>query len=247
MNPAVPENVRAEIAPNGVMRAGVNLGNAVVAQKDPAGGPPRGVGPSLARELARRLGARIEYVTYDAAGKMADALRRGEWDVAFLAVEPQRANEIAFSAPYLQIEAGFMVRADSPLTRLDEFDRKGLRIASGNNGAYDLWLQRNFKNAERVLSPTTPGAIEMFLARPDLDAVANVRPALVAAAAKNPGMRVIEGSFMSINQAAGVPRQREAAARYVREFIEEMKASGFVERALRDSGVTEATVAGPAR
>jgi polar amino acid transport system substrate-binding protein len=243
MNPSVPENVRAELAPGGVLRAGVNLGNAVIAQADPAGGPPRGVGPSLARELARRLGARIEYVTYDAAGKMADALRRGEWDVAFLAAEPQRANEIAFSAPYVRIESGFMVRADSPLTRLDEFDRKGLRIASGNNAAYDLWLQRNFKNAERVLSPTTPGAIEMFLSRTDLDAVANVRPALVAAAAKNPGMRVIEGSFMSINQAAGVPREREAAARYVREFIEEMKSSGFVAKALEDSGVTEATVA----
>ena len=245
MNPSVPESARAELAPGGVLRAGLNVGNAVIVQKDPAGGQLRGVGPSLARELARRLGARIEYVTYDAAGKMADAVKQGAWDVAFLAVEPQRAAEIAFTAPYAQIEAGFMVRADSPLTRLDEFDRKGLRIASGNNGAYDLWLQRNFKDAERVLSPTSPGAIEMFLARKDLDAVANVRPALVAAAAKNPGYRVIEGSFMSINQAAGVPQGRAAAARYVREFIEEMKASGFVERALKESGVTDAKVAPP--
>jgi polar amino acid transport system substrate-binding protein len=113
MTPSVPESVRSEMAPNGVLRAGFNLGNPTVVQPDAAGGPLRGVGPELARELARRLGARIEYVTYDAAAKMAEAVKQGAWDVAFLAVDPQRATDIAFSAPYMVIEASYMVRADS--------------------------------------------------------------------------------------------------------------------------------------
>ena len=234
------------MAPGGVLRAGINLGNPTVVQKDPAGGELRGVGPDLARELARRLGARVEFVTYDSAAKMADAANTGAWDVAFLAGDPKRANEIAFSAPYMEIQASYMVRNDSPIRSFDDVDRKGVRIATNNNAAFDLWMQRNLKNAERVPFANSPEAVERFLARKDLDAVAGVRNPLVTAAAKNPGYRVIPGSFASVGQAAGVPRNRDAAARYLREFIEEMKASGFVAKALKDSGVTEASVAPPA-
>ena len=243
MNPSVPENVRAEMAPGGALRVGINLGNPTVVQKDPAGGELRGVGPELARELAKRLGARIEYVTYDSAAKMADAVKTGAWDVAFLAGDPKRANEIAFSAPYMEIQASYMVRADSPIRSFEDIDRKGVRIATNNNAAFDLWMQRNLKNAQRVPFSNSPEAVERFLAQRDLDAVAGVRNPLVAAAAKNPGYRVLPGSFASVGQASGVPKSREAAARYLREFIEEMKASGFVERKLKESGVTEAIVA----
>ena len=243
MTPSVSESVRNEMAPGGVLRAGINLGNPTVVQKDPAGGALRGVGPELARELARRLGARVEYVTYDSAARMADVVKQGAWDVAFLAGDPQRAGEIAFSPPYMIIEASYMVREDSPLRRFEDFDRKGVRIATNNNAAFDLWMQRNLKNAERVPTSNSGAAIELFLARPDIDAVAGVRNTLLAAAARNPGHRVIDGSFATLGQASGVARNREAAARYLREFIEEMKASGFVARALEESGVTDATVA----
>jgi polar amino acid transport system substrate-binding protein len=243
MTPSVPESVRAEMAPGGVLRAGINLGNPTVVQKDPAGGPLRGVGPELARELARRLGARIEYVTYDSAAKMADAVKQGAWDVAFLAVDPKRENDIAFSAPYMEIQASYMVRNDSPIRSFSDVDRKGVRIATNNNAAFDLWMQRNLKNAERVPVATSPEAVELFLSRKDIDAVAGVRNPLVTAAAKNSGYRVIPGSFASVGQASGVPKGREASARYLREFIEEMKGSGFVERKLKESGVTEAIVA----
>jgi polar amino acid transport system substrate-binding protein len=247
MTSPTSDSLRAEMAPGGVLRAGINLGNPTVVQKDPAGGALRGVGPELARELARRLGARIEYVTYDSAAKMAEGVKQGAWDVAFLAVDPQRATEIAFSAPYMVIEASYMVRADSPLKRFEDFDRKGVRIATNNNAAFDLWMQRNLKNAERVPVTTSPQAVELFLSRRDIDAVAGVRNPLVAAAAKNPGYRVIDGSFATVGQASGVPRQRQAAARYLADFIEEMKANGFVARALRESGVTDATVAPAAK
>jgi polar amino acid transport system substrate-binding protein len=246
MTPSAPESLRAEMAPGGVLRAGVNFGNPVIAQKDPGGGAPRGVGPSLARELARRLGARIEYVTYDAAGKMADAVKQGAWDVAFLAGDPQRANEIAFSAPYVQIEGTYMVRADSPLRRVDEFDRPGMRIGVGDKSAYDLYLTRTLKEARLARFPTLAVSTAEFRSG-KVDAVAGVKNALAAVVAKEPDLRVIDGNFMIIGQASGVPRNREAAARYLRDFIEEMKASGFVARALKESGVTDATVAPPAK
>ncbi|HEX4779328.1 MAG TPA: ABC transporter substrate-binding protein [Usitatibacter sp.] len=242
MTPSVDSDLRREFAPTGVLRAGVNFGNPVIAQKDLGGGAPRGVGPDLARALAESLGVGIAYVTYDTAGKMADAVKEGAWDVAMLADDPLRANEIAFSKPYVQIEGTYMVRGASPLKRIDDFDRAGVKIAVGNKTAYDLYLSRTLKHAELVRAPTSIAAVELFRAQ-DLDAVAGVKNPLVAAAAKDPSLRVIEGNFMVIGQAAGVPRAREHAARYLREFIEEKKRSGFVAAALKRSGVTDATVA----
>jgi polar amino acid transport system substrate-binding protein len=237
--------LRAEFAPSGTLVAGTNFGNPVIAQRDSSGGEPRGVGPSLARELARRLGVPIRYVVYDTAGKMADAAKAGAWDVAFLAVDPARAQDIAFSAPYVLIEGTYMVRKDSPLTRIDEFDRKGLRISVANKSAYHLYLMRHVKDAELVLYPTSQAAIDAFLAG-QVDVVAGVKQPLASTARKDPTVRVIDGSFMSIGQAAGVPVSRPAAAKYLREFIEETKASGFVAKALAGSGIHDATVAPPA-
>ena len=160
----VSPELRAEFAPSGTLVAGVNLGNPVIAQKDPAGGAPRGVGPELARELARRLGVPIRYVTYDTAGKMADGVKKGEWDVAMLAVDPARAEDIAFSAPYVQIEGTYMVRKDSPLKRIEEFDRAGVKIAVGLKTAYDLFLTRELKQATLVRSGSSIAAVEQFRA-----------------------------------------------------------------------------------
>jgi polar amino acid transport system substrate-binding protein len=246
MNPSVPESVRAEMAPGGVLRAGINLGNVTVVQKD-AAGELRGVGPNLARELARRLGVKIEFVTYDSAAKMAEAVKQGAWDVAFLAVDPQRATDIAFSAPYMQIEATYLVRADSAYLRPADLDRQGVRIASANNSAFDLWMQRNLKSAERVLAADSTANIDLFLAQRDIDAAAGIRNKLVQASRAHPGYRVLEENFSVVGQASGVPRRREAAARYLHGYIEEMKASGFVERELKQSGVADASVAPAAK
>lgn len=238
----VSPELRKEFAPSGTLVAGVNFGNIVIAQKDPAGGDPRGVGPSLARELARRLGVPVSYVTYDTAGKMADAVKQGAWDVAFLAADPARASEIAFSKPYVQIEGTYLVRRDSPFHEVQDLDQKGLRIAVGLKTAYDLFLTREIRNAELVREPTSLAAIDAFKAQ-RMDAAAGVRQPLVKAALNDPGLRVLDGHFMVIGQAAGVPRAREAAAKYLGYFIEEMKRSGFVANALKESGVTDADVA----
>ena len=243
MTPTASDSLRREFAPSGTLRAGINLGNPVIAQKDPDGGAPRGVGPELARELAKRLGVGITYVTYETAGKLADGVRGNAWDVAFLAGEPERAQEIAFSPPYVQIEGTYMVRGDSPLQRTADVDRAGVRVAVGTKTAYDLFLSRNLKHAELVRFPTSLAAIDAFEKQSEkLDAVAGVRQTLMMAAPKSPGMRVMGDSFQVIRQASGVPKGRDEAARYLADFIEQMKASGFVKRALEASGNGDVTV-----
>ncbi len=234
--------LRSEFAPTGVLRIGVNFGNPVIAQRDPGAGEPRGVGPELGREIARRLGVGAAYVAYETAGAMADGAREGAWDVAFLANDPARAADIAFSAPYVLIEGTYLVRRDSPLRSVADADRDGVRIAVGDKTAYDLFLTRTLKHARLVKAPTSKAAIALFLSE-NLDAVAGVKNPLAAAAARDPGLRLVEGNFMVIGQAAGVPRARSDAARWLREFIEEAKASGFVARALAASGVADAAVA----
>ena len=249
MNPIFPDvspALRAEFAPSGTLVAGTNFGNPVIAQRDAAGGEPRGVGPSLARELARRLGLPIRYVVYDTAGKMADAAKEGAWDVAFLAVDPARAKDIGFSAPYVLIEGTYLVRRDAPFARVGDVDRKGVRISVANKSAYHLFLGREVKQAELVPYPTSQAAIDAFLAG-EVDVAAGVKQPLAATARKDPGVRVVEGAYMTIGQAAGVPAARANAARYLRAFIEDAKASGFVARALAESGVHDATVAPPAK
>jgi len=245
MTTTTPPDLAREFAPTGVLRIGVNYGNPVIAQRDPASGVPHGVGPDLGREIARRLGVPVAYVTYDTAGKVADAARDGAWDVAFLANDPARASQIDFSAPYVQIEGTYMVRRDSALQAIGDVDRPGRRIVVGNKTAYDLFLTRSLKHATLVRAPTSIAAVELFLAQ-DFEAVAGVKNPLVAIAAKDPRVRVIPGNFMVIGQAAGVPQGRAASARWLGDFIEEAKASGFVARALEKSGVSDATVA-PAR
>jgi len=246
-SPAITPALRSEFAPSGTLVMGVNFGNIVHTQPDPAGGPPRGVAPELARELARRLGVPIRYVTYDIAGKLADAVKEGAWDIAFLAVDPARGETIAFSAPYLLIEGTYLVRQDSPMRRLGDFDRAGLKIAVGLKSAYDLYLSRELKNAELVRYPTSQAAIDAFVAGKDgLGAAAGVRQPLAIAAKKDASFRVIDAAFMTIDQAAGVPRGRPLAERYLKEYIEEMKASGFVARKLAETGNADATVAPPA-
>jgi polar amino acid transport system substrate-binding protein len=243
---AAPADVVKEIAPTGKLRAAINLGNAVLAQKDADG--PKGISVDLARELARRLGVPIELVTFEAAGKVFEGIKAGSVDLAFIAIEPVRAAEIEFSSPYVLIEGGYMVPKDSALKAVEDVDRPGIRVAVGLNSAYDLFLTRTIKNAEVVRAHTGGGEamIELFL-KDKLDVVAGVKPVLVEYAKTNPVMRVMDGRFMVIQQSMGVPKGRTTAARYVRTFVEDVKASGFVADALKRGNQTDATVAPPER
>ncbi len=231
-----------DLAPTGRLRAAINLGNAVLAQGTPQ--EPRGITVDLSRELARRTGLPLDLVTFDAAGKVFEALKASAWDIAFIAIEPARATEIDFSPPYVLIEGTYMVRADSPLKAIEDVDKAGIKIAVGRGSAYDLYLTRTLKAAELVRSPTGGccSMVEMFLAD-KLDVVAGVRQQLEPFAKPDSGLRVMDGRFQVIRQAMAVPKGRTAAAAFVRSFVEDVKASGFVKAALDRSGQTAAAVA----
>jgi polar amino acid transport system substrate-binding protein len=234
----------AELAPHGKLRAAINFGNIVLAQKDPATGEPRGVSAELARELGRRLGVPLAFVGFDAAGKVFDALQRQEWDVAFMAIDPVRAAAIDFTGPYVVIEGAYAVPKDSPLQQVEDVDRAGNRIAVARGSAYDLHLTRAIKQATLVREQSGAAAQAMFL-RDRLEVIANVKQPIVEFVNQHPDLRMIPGRFMVIEQAMGKPKGSPASVRYLREFIEEMKASGFVARALAASGQAEAAVAPP--
>jgi polar amino acid transport system substrate-binding protein len=240
------EAVRSALAPHGSLRVAINLGNAVLAQRGQAGHAPGGVSVELAHELGARLGVPVSLVLFDAAGKVFSALAEGGWDVAFLAVDPLRSKEIAFSPPYVAIEGRYMVRDDSPVARAADMDQPGMRIAVGEGSAYDLFLTRTLRHAQLLRQPTAAAAFAQFMEQ-GLDAAAGVRQLVEQYARCTAGVRVVEESFMSIPQAIGVPARRRAVAPVLWEFIEEMKASGFVADALRRSGQHGVAVAPPAQ
>lgn len=229
MKTQMPARAKEELAPNGTLRVGVNLGNFLLVSKDAASGELRGVVPDLAQELGRRLDAQVELVSYPGAGQVADAARSGAWDVGFIGAEPQRAAEIAFTPAYLEIPATYLVPAGSPLRSLAEVDRPGVRIATAARSAYDLYLSRSLKHAQLVRAEGIPASYELFVAD-RLEALSGLLPRLVADVTRLPGARILEGSFTSIQQAIGTPRSRAAAAAYLREFIADIKASGLVAR-----------------
>ncbi len=183
----------------------------------------------------------IEIVPFDSAGEMADAVKTGKWDVAFLGAEPQRASEIAFTAAYAEIESTYLVPAGSPLRAIADVDRPGVRIAVASKSAYDLYLSRTLKNANLVRVPAAD-AYETFLSQ-KLDALAGLRPLLLGISEKLPGSRVLDGRFNTVQQAIGTPKAREAAAKYLREFAEDVKASGLVARSIEKNAVRGLTVA----
>ena len=232
----------SELAPTGALRAAINLSNRVLAGRDPATGAPRGISVDLARELARRAGLPIELVTYDAAGKVVAALASDAWDVCFLAIDPLRAEDITFTAAYAVIEGVYIVADGYPVCSNEEIDRPGMRVGVIVASAYDLYLSRELKHATLVRAPNATAVMENWVAG-KLDCVAGVKPQLEADAKRVGGMRMLPGRFMAINQAMGTPRGREAAAKYVSDFINEMKATGFVTRAFASNNITGAAMA----
>jgi polar amino acid transport system substrate-binding protein len=236
---------RRQLAPNGVLRAAINLGNTVLAQRSGENGELSGVSVDLARDLAMRLEVDVQFVTFDAAGKVFEALARNEWDVAFLAIDPSRGEQIAFTPPYVLIEGAYMVRDTAPFRRSEQVDRSGVRLSVGAGSAYDLYLTRTLKEAQIERHATAAHAFAAFVTH-GLDAAAGVRQVVTQYASTHEGLRVLDDSFMTIRQAMGVPKGRAEAAAALAVFIEEMKAQGRIAASLARSGQTAAAVAPPA-
>jgi polar amino acid transport system substrate-binding protein len=240
--PAISEQVLQDLAPTGKIRVAINYGMPVLAQRDPESGEPKGITIDLANELGRRLQVPIEFITFDAAGKILAAIASQTWDVTFLARDPVRAEQILFTPPYLLFEGTYLVKSKSRFSVIDDLDQPGVRIAIGKGAAYDLYLTRTLKNATVVRADTSAGAVSLFESE-GADAAAGVRQPLELAALTHPELRVIPGRFTAIEQAMGVVAGRNTGFQELISFIEEMKSSGFVANLLVRHNKHDATVA----
>lgn len=239
-DPAASQRVldaaRSELAPTGLLRAGMNLTNTLFTTKDAATGELRGVSVDLMRELASRLGVPVDFVVHATPGDVADAAQSGSWDVAILAIEPARAQTIAFSPAMTEIEAAYVVHQDSALQSSAQVDAAGVRIVAPEKAGYELYLTRTLRHATLIRTKGFQAAIDFFNER-HADALAGLKPTFLESMQKMPEARLLEGSFMTVNHGLGTPRTRNAAAAYLKAFVEEMNACGFVARSIARNGV----------
>ncbi len=238
-----PAGLAAAFAPTGRLRASINLGNPILANRDAGSGHVVGVSVDLARGLADQLGVPLELVVFDAAAKSVVAVKAGQADIGFFAVDPLRGEGIRFSAPYVLIEGSYLVRQASPLTDNAQVDRAGTTVMVGKGSAYDLYLTREIKAATLLRAPTSPLVVDTFLAQ-NADVAAGVKQQLEADAQRLPGLRLLPGRFMVIEQAMGVQAGRgDAAEKFLRAYVEHAKSSGMVTQALQRHAVKGALVA----
>jgi polar amino acid transport system substrate-binding protein len=233
---------RADLAPTGKLRAGINYGNMILAQKDPATGESRGPAIDLTRELGKRLGVPVELLPYTSVGTMVDGAKAGAWDIAFLGADPARANEISFTAAYLELETTYLVPAGSRLLTIADVDQDGVRVAAPARAAYELYLSRSLQRAKLVRAQDGDAAFDMLVTG-KVEALAGLRQALASLAEKLPGSRMLDGRFMAVQQAVGIPKGRDAGLVYLRAFVEEAKASGMVAQSIEKTGFRGVSVA----
>ena len=240
------DQARAELAPTGVLRAGINMSNFLLVTGKTPDGDPDGVSPDIARAVAERLGVPVKLVPFKSPGELADAAVEDLWDIGNIGAEPERAKTILFSPAYCEIEATYLVPAGSPIQSVEEVDREGIRIAVSQRSAYELWLSDNIEHAELVMAQGIDASFDTFVEQ-GLDALAGLRPRLVKDVERLSGARILDGKFTAVQQAIGTKPDRKAGAAFLRDFVEEVKASGFVAGLIEKHGVTgRLTVAPPA-
>jgi polar amino acid transport system substrate-binding protein len=239
--------VRANLAPTGKLRAGINYGNFILAAKNEATGKSSGVAIDLMNDLARRLGVDAEIVAYKGVAAMGDAAPNNVWDIAFLGSDPQREKLMSFTSAYLEIEATYLVPAGSSFHDPAEVDSKGVRIGAPARANFELYLSRNLKHAQLVSAQGgDEGAFEL-LASGKVDALAGLTQGLLDRVKKLPGSRVLNGRFMGVQQSIAVPKGRDAGLTYLRQFVEEVKTNGLVARGIERLGVRGVSVGQPAK
>lgn len=239
----IPSSIIKSFAPTGKLRASINLGNPILANRDPSTQLPVGVSIDLANAFAQRLGVEAEFLVFDTAAKSVEAVTQETADIGFFAIDPSRGESITFTAAYVLIEGSYMVRTDSSIQTNEEVDRTGRTVTVGKGSAYDLFLTRELKQAEIVRAPSSPTVVDVFVEQ-GLDVAAGVKQQLEADAKRFPDLRLLPGRFMQIQQAMGLPKSRGVeAANVLRLFIEHMKASGFILESMRRHGIKGASVA----
>jgi polar amino acid transport system substrate-binding protein len=234
--------VRADLAPTGKLRAGINYGNFILATQDRATGESRGVAVDLLQHVARTLGVPAEIVAYDSVAVMGDAAPTNAWDIAFLASAPEREGLMGFTPAYLEIEATYLVPGASPLRTAGEVDRPGVRVAAPARANYELYLRRNLEQAELVSTQGVPAAFDLLVSG-QVHALAGLKQALLDLQERFPGSRLLDGRFMAVQQSIAVPRGRDAGLAYLRDVVEDAKTSGLVARAIEKTGARGVSVA----
>ena len=237
-----PDRVREGLAPSGTLRVGLNMGNILLTRKDPGGGEPRGVAPDVARELARRAGVPVKFVPYGSSGELNGSIDSGQWDIAFFAVEADRANQVDFSPGYVDIEVTYMVRKESTLQSATEVNREGIVVASISSAGYMPVLIKSLTRAKLVRTGKIFDDIIGRLRDKSADAIVGLRPVLVQHSEKNPEFRVVEGHFMAVEQAIGLQKGRGPAKEYVRDFLQDIKNSGALSKIIADNNVRGLTI-----
>jgi polar amino acid transport system substrate-binding protein len=236
------DQARAELAPTGVLRAGINLSNFLLVTGRSANSEPVGVAPDMAREIAASLGVPVTYVPFKTPGELADQAGKNLWDIGLIGAEPQRAATIAFTAAYVEIEATYMVPAGSPLQSIADVDKKGVRVAVSARSAYGLWLENNLKNATLVQVSGLDAAFNKFM-EDKLDVLAGLRPGLLKDVEKAPGLKILDGKFTAVQQAVGTAKPNIAGAAYLADFVEKAKKSGLVASLIERHNVKGLSVA----
>jgi polar amino acid transport system substrate-binding protein len=235
--PVMPSpQIAAELAPTGVLRAAINMGNFLLVTGKTPSGDPTGVSPDIAAAVAARLGVPVKFVPYARPGELADDAEKGLWDIGNIGAEPQRAAVINFTAAYCEIEATYLVPAGSPIRDVAEVDQQGRRISVTARSAYGLWLENNYKRGELLQFDSADAAIGAFTEQ-KLDAYAGLRPGLLPLLEKLPGSRILDGQFTAVQQAIGTPKKNTAGFAFLREFVEEAKKSGFIASLIERHGV----------
>jgi len=232
--PGVDSSADGQRIPHRALRVGINFGNALLAVRDSVTKASSGIAIDLAHELGRRLGTAIDIVGYTSANLMADAVHAEEWDVAFLATDPARSGDIAFTSPYLEIEATYLVPEESPARAVSDVDREGMRVAVSERSAYDLFLSRTIERAQLVRASSVDASVDLFFAQ-RLEALAGLKPLLAKVADTHPGTRVLRGRFTEIRQTIGVPHGRSMAD--LEAFVCEARSTGLVAAAVERHGV----------
>jgi len=236
------KDVIAELAPTGTLRAGINMSNFLLVTGSTPAGDPVGVAPDMARAIADKLGVGVQYVKFPRPGELADAAGTNVWDIGLIGAEPARAEKITFTPAYVEIEATFMVPGGSPIKTIADVDKPGTRVAVASRAAYDLWLTQNLKHAELVRANSLAAAFQLFVDQ-KLDALAGLKPGLLADLEKLPGARILDGKFTAVQQAIGTAKANAAGAVFLRDFVAEAKASGLVARLIDKHKVRGLTVA----
>ena len=239
---APSKDIIFELTPTGVLRAAINMSNFLLVTSKASNGDPVGVSPDMAAEIARRLGVPLKLIPFKSPGELGDQADNNVWDIGNIGAEPQRAKTIAFTAAYAEIQSTYLVPAGSPITRIADVDKPGIRISVTGRSAYGLWLENNIKHATLMRTDTLDSSFEQFVAQ-KMEALAGLKPRLIDDVKKLPGARILDGQFSAVQQAVGTPKKNAAAAAWLAEFVEAAKASGLVQSFIEKHKVTGLSVA----